>query len=56
MAENVDRIDFWTAVLDIISYQNGDYISLILFFYHSLSIYLTIKSFMTDFDFFFLFF
>ena len=54
MAENVDRIDFRTAVSDIISYQNGNYISLILFFFLSFFIiYLTIKSFVTDFDFFF---
>ena len=37
MPESVDRIDGWTAVSDIISYQKGNYISLILFFHHSLS-------------------
>ena len=53
MAENVDRIDFRIAASDIISYQNGNYISLILFFLSFFIIYLTVKSFMTDFDFFF---
>ena len=37
MPEIVDRIDGWTAVSDIISYRNGNDISLILFLYQSLS-------------------
>ena len=37
MPESVDRIDGRTAVLDIISYQKGNYISLILFFFIILS-------------------
>ena len=36
MPESVDRIDGQTAVSDINSYQNGNYIPLILFFYHLL--------------------
>ena len=55
MPEIVDRIDGRTAVSDIISHQNGNYISLI-FFLSFFIIYLTVKSFLTDFDFVFLFF
>ena len=33
MPESVDRIDGRTAVSDIISYQKGNYLSLILFFF-----------------------
>ena len=38
MPENVDHIDDRAVESDIISYQKINYISLILFFYHSLLI------------------
>ena len=57
MPESVDRIDDQTAELDIISYQKVNYISFIYIFFLSFFIIcLTVKSFLTDFDFFFFFF
>ena len=52
MPKSVDHIDGRTAVSDIISYQNGNYIPISFFFI----ICLTLKSFLTDFEFFFFFF
>ena len=57
MPETANRIDGRTAVSDIFSYRNGNYISFILlFFLLFFIIYLTVKWFLTDFDFFFFFF
>ena len=43
MPKIVARVDGRTAVSDIISHQNGNYISLILFFLSFFIIYLTVK-------------
>ena len=57
MPETTDRIDGRTAIMDIISHRNGNYWPFIFFFFLSFFIiYLTVKSFLTDIDFFFFFF
>ena len=57
MPETANQIDGRIAVSDIILHRNGNYRSFILFFfYRSVSFYLTVKSFLTDFAFFFFFF
>ena len=56
MPESVDCIDGRTAVSDIISHKNGNYISLILFFLSFFIICSTLKWFLTNFEFFFFFF
>ena len=58
MPESVDRIDSRTAVSDIISHQNGNYIFLILFFiilYHLLDFKIISDRFCIFFFFFFFF-
>ena len=58
MPESVGRIDSRTAVLDIILYQNGNYISLILFFivlYHLFDFKIISDRFCIFFFFFFFF-
>ena len=44
-----------TAVLDISSHRNGEYRSFIFYFLSFFIIYLTVKWFLTNFDFFFFF-
>ena len=49
--ETDDRIDGRTAVSDVISRQNGNYRSFIVFFLSFFIIYLTVKLLLTDFFF-----